>query len=64
MRRNPYFREDREAMRIADRHGLTAEYKTARRHRLTPQEALEDWDLTTNSCVPMVASEQSSSEAN
>ena len=44
-RKNPYFREDREAMRIADRYGLTEEYKTARRHRLTPQEALEDWDI-------------------
>lgn len=44
--KNPYFSEDRKAMRIADRHGLTAEYKTARRQRLTPREALEDWDLT------------------
>ena len=44
-RKNPYFREDREAMRIADRYGLTEEYKTARRHRLTPREALEDWDI-------------------
>ena len=32
-------------MRIADRHSMTYEYKMARRHRLTPLEALEDWDL-------------------
>lgn len=32
-------------MRVADRHGMTYEYKMARRHQLTPIEALEDWDL-------------------
>ena len=26
---------------------VTHEYKTARRHRLTPIEALEDWDMLT-----------------
>ena len=44
-RKNPYFSEDRQAMRIAARHGLTYEYKLARRNNLTPREALEDWDL-------------------
>ena len=44
-RRNDYYHYDRIAMRIADRRGMTYEYKTARRHHLTPIEALEDWDL-------------------
>ena len=44
-KKSKYFKEDREAMRIADRYGLTYEYKLSRRHNLTPQEALEDWDL-------------------
>ena len=44
-KKSKYFKEDREAMRIADRYGLTYEYKLARRHNRTPQEALEDWDL-------------------
>ena len=44
-RRKKYFHQDRIAMRIADRHSMTYEYKMARRHRLTPLEALEDWDL-------------------
>lgn len=43
--RRRYFHQDRIAMSIADRYGLTHEYKTARRHRLTPIEALEDWDM-------------------
>ena len=34
-------------MRIADRYGMTYDYKVARRHHLTPIEALEDWDLLT-----------------
>ncbi len=42
------FREDREAMRIADRYGMTAAYKVARRHGLSPHEALEDWDIRLN----------------
>ena len=46
-RRNDYYHYDRIAMRIADRKGMTCEYKTARRHHLTPIEALEDWDLMT-----------------
>ena len=40
-----YIAQDRIAMRIADRYGMTREYKIARRHHLTPLEALEDWDL-------------------
>jgi len=43
--RNKYIAQDRIAMRIAARYGMTKEYKTARRNRLTPLEALEDWDL-------------------
>ena len=42
-----YYHQDRIAMRLAARHGMTCEYKEARRHRLTPVEALEDWDLIT-----------------
>ena len=43
--KNKFYHQDRIAMRIASRYGLTYEYKLARRHNLTPQEALEDWDL-------------------
>ena len=44
-RHHRHFAADRRAMRIAARHGLVAEYKEARRHGCTPQEALEDWDI-------------------
>lgn len=37
--------QDRIAMRIAARYGMTQAYKTARRHGLSPTEALEDWDM-------------------
>ena len=37
--------QDRIAMQIATRHGMTQEYKTARRQNMRPLEALEDWDL-------------------
>ena len=43
--KNRYFHEDRIAMRLAARFGLTYEYKLSRRHRLIPIEALEDWDM-------------------
>ena len=43
--RHPYFTQDRRAMRIADRYGLTYEYKKSRRCGDTPIEALEEWDL-------------------
>lgn len=43
--KNKYIAQDRIAMRIAYRYGMTQEYKIARRHHLTPLEALEDWDL-------------------
>jgi hypothetical protein len=46
-KRNKFFHQDRIAMRIAARYGMTYEYKLARRHRLNPVEALEDWDLIT-----------------
>ncbi len=39
------FHQDRKAMRQADKYGLVWEYKEARRHGLTPWEALEEWDL-------------------
>ena len=35
-------------MRIADRYGLTFEYKVARRHGLSPVEALDEWDMLTD----------------
>ena len=44
-KRNKYFSQDRQAMRIAARYGMIREYKAARRSGYTPQEALEDWDL-------------------
>ena len=44
-RRNLYIAQDRIAMRIAARYGMTYDYKTARRNGLNPLEALEDWDL-------------------
>lgn len=37
--------QDRIAMKIAARHNMTQEYKTARRQNMRPLEALEDWDL-------------------
>lgn len=45
MKHSKFFHQDRIAMRIADRYGMTHEYKLARRHHLSPLEALEDWDL-------------------
>ena len=45
MRKRKWFAQDRIAMRIADRSGMTHEYKTARRQNMRPLEALEDWDL-------------------
>jgi hypothetical protein len=44
-RKNKMLLQDRIAMRIADRYGLTREYKMARRNGLNPIEALEDWDM-------------------
>ena len=44
-RKNKRLLQDRIAMRIADRYGLTREYKMARRIGLNPIEALEDWDM-------------------
>ena len=46
-KRKRFFHQDRIAMRIAARYGMTYEYKLARRNRLNPVEALEDWDLIT-----------------
>lgn len=36
---------DRIALAIAASHGMAYEYKEARRHGLSPIEALDDWDL-------------------
>lgn len=44
-RKNKNNSQDRIAMRIADRYGMTREYKMARRNGLSPIEALEDWDM-------------------
>lgn len=44
-KKNKFYHQDRIAMRLAARSGLTYEYKLARRHRLTPIDALEDWDM-------------------
>ena len=37
--------QDRLALQIAARYGMTQEYKTARRQNMRPLEALEDFDL-------------------
>ena len=50
-RRNKHFHQDRIAMRIADRYGMTYDYKVARRHHLTP---LEDWDLLTAEALKQI----------
>ena len=42
---NKYKQQDTIAMKIAQRYGLTSEYKAARSHGLSPIEALEDWDM-------------------
>ena len=44
-RRRRHFALDRRAMRIADKYGLCKTYKEARRKGLSPQDALEDWDM-------------------
>lgn len=37
--------QDRIALGIAERHGMRQQYLEARKHGLSPLEALEDWDL-------------------
>lgn len=37
--------QDRIALQIAAKYGLTKEYKMARRQNRRPLEALEEWDL-------------------
>ena len=49
------YQQDLEAMRIADRYNMVDDYKEARRHRLSPQEALEDWDLCSKCDTPRPA---------
>ncbi|MCR4811549.1 MAG: hypothetical protein K5867_02995 [Bacteroidales bacterium] len=46
-RKNKYRHQDWIAIRIAAKHNLVDEYKTARRHGRTPLQALEEWDLIT-----------------
>ena len=43
--KNKYFTQDRIALRIAARSGMTQEYKMARMQNLRPLEELEDFDL-------------------
>ena len=37
--------QDRLALQIAAKYGMTKEYKMARRQNMRPLEALEEWDL-------------------
>jgi hypothetical protein len=37
--------QDRTALQLAARFGMTQEYKEARRHNMRPLEALDEWDL-------------------
>lgn len=46
-RKNKYRHQDWIAMRIAARYNMVEEYKIARRHRRSPLQALEEWDLLT-----------------
>ena len=46
-RKQKYRHQDWVAIRIASRYYLVDEYKTARRHRRTPLQALEEWDMLT-----------------
>ncbi|MBQ3580056.1 MAG: hypothetical protein II975_03575 [Bacteroidales bacterium] len=46
-RKQKYRHQDWVAIRIASRYDLVDEYKTARRHRRTPLQALEEWDMLT-----------------
>ena len=39
--------QDRIALGIAERYGMRQQYFEARKHGLSPLEALEDWDLVT-----------------
>ncbi len=56
--RNKYFHQDRLAMRIASRYGLTYEYKLARRNHRSPVEALEDWDMMNTEDYEMFGKQQ------
>ena len=44
-KKSKFYPQDRIAMSIASRYGMTHPYKLARRQRRTPIEALEEWDL-------------------
>ena len=58
-RKTKYLHQDRIALRIADRYGLVNEYKEARRHRLSPIEALDDWDLLDDEALAMLNNDAS-----
>lgn len=53
-RKNKYRHQDWIALRIAARYDLVEEYKTARRHRRTPLQALEEWDLLTEENLKLI----------
>lgn len=40
--------QDRIALGIAERYGMRQQYLEARKHGLSPLEALEDWDIIEN----------------
>lgn len=52
-RRFKHYRQDRIGLTIAARYNLAEEYKTARRHRRNPIQALEEWDLLTGEAIKM-----------
>lgn len=54
LRKNKYSHQDWIAMRIAARYDLVEEYKIARRHRRTPLQALEEWDLLTEENLKLI----------
>lgn len=46
--------KDLQAMRIAARYNMVEEYKIARRHRRSPLQALEEWDLLTDENLKLI----------
>lgn len=50
-RRFKHYRQDRIGLTIASRYNLAEEYKTARRHRRNPVQALQEWDLLTEEAI-------------
>lgn len=54
-RRFKRYRQDRIGLTIAARYNLAEEYKTARRHRRNPVQALQEWDLLTEEAIKLLA---------